>query len=121
MSEITDQVAVKIRRRRPRFKTTATNRRHHAENWRSSGLSKTEYARKHNIPMSCLSKWVKDTEHARLTFKAAKVIQPSPLRYSAAEGVEIFVGQSVRVKITGICEPALIVGIVQGLTHAADH
>lgn len=118
---MTDQVAVKIRRRRPRFKTSATNRRYHAENWRNSGLNKTAYARQHNIPMSCLSKWVKDTEHAGLTFKAAKIIQPSPLQPSAAEGIEIFVGQSIRVKITGICEPALIVGIVEGLTHAADN
>ncbi len=122
MSEISEQTAVKVGRRRPRFKTTATNRRHHAENWHSSGLSKTEYARRHSIPASCLSRWAKDIERGKETFKAAKIIHPSLHQSSpATDSIEILVGQSVQVRLTGICDPSLIVGIVRGLTHAADH
>ena len=55
-------------------------------------------------------------------FKAAQVIRPSPTLSSSDRGnIEILVGQSVRVRLNGPCDPSLIVGIVRGLTDATDH
>jgi hypothetical protein len=122
MTEVADQTTVKTGRRRPRFKSTAANRKNHVESWRQSGVSKTDYARQHGIPVSCFNKWTMDAERGKNSaFKAAKIIHPSPAQFSPDTGnIEILVGQSVRIRLS-VCDSSLIVGIVKGLANAADH
>lgn len=123
MTEVTDQPTVKTGRRHLRFKSTAANRKDHVESWRQSGLSKTGYARRHGIPVSCFSKWTMDAgRETGPAFKAAKIIHPSPPHPTPDIGnIEILVDQSVRIRLSSACDASLIVGIVRGLTSAADH
>jgi len=123
MTEVADQTTVKTGRRRPRFKSTAANRMNHVLSWRQSGVNKTDYARQHGIPVSCFNKWTMDAEkRTRSAFKAAKIIHPSLPQPSPDTGnIEILVGQSVRIRLNSACDSSLVLDIVRGLTHAADH
>lgn len=125
MTEIADKTSVKIGKRRPRFTTTAANRKNHVMNWRQSGINKSDYARQHGIPVSCFNKWTMSAERGmRSTFKAARVVHSSPTPRQPSpdtDTIEILVGQSILVRLTSRCDPSVIVEIIRGLTHAAGH
>lgn len=100
---------------------SAAERQQHAENWRQSGLSKTEYARQNGIPIWNLSKWTQSAAPKKTVFRPVRLTAAGGEQMTGMDTVEILAGQSVRIRFSGIREPSLIVSVVRGLLHAADH
>ena len=94
----------------------------HVAAWKESGLSKKDYCVSHDVHVSCLAKWARALGAASENkFKPVRVSVPGSGMLAGAPAVEILIGHSVRVRLTGVNEPSLVVGIVRGLTHATDY
>ena len=51
----------------------------HIEKWRQSGLSMSAYSREVNLPLSCLSKWVRSESEPKEKFKPVSLSQAVPV------------------------------------------
>jgi len=93
----------------------------HVTAWKTSDLSKTEYCKQHDIHSTILTRWAGVMSVSRdKKFKAVRVVAPDADRQTVSTaGIEIMVGQSIRIRMT-VSEASLVVGIIRGL-HATDH
>lgn len=93
----------------------------HVAAWKASGLSKPDYCEQHDIHPAILDKWARITGVSRnKKFKAVGVAMPVTGRQTlSGAGVEIMVGQSIRIRMTGVSEASLVVDIIKGL-HACS-
>jgi hypothetical protein len=118
MQELALSTPTKKKRRQPLTKEQWAQ---HVAAWKGSGLSKPDYCEQHDIHSAILDKWARIMGVSRnKKFKAVRVAMPVTGRQAlSGAGVEIMVGQSIRIRITGVSEASLVVDIIKGL-HACS-
>jgi len=114
-----DNISTVKKKRRPPL--TSSQWAQHVTAWKTSGLNKKEYCEQHDINSTCLIQRARIMGVSRdKKFKAVKVaVSGAGIQTASTAGVEIIVGQSIRVRLTGVSEPSFIVGIIRGL-HACN-
>jgi len=115
----TENVVVK---RSKHAHTARKERQLHAEGWKKSGLTKSEYARQNGLSPSCLFKWTTQAADAlKPPFKQVQTKIAGSTQTPSSNIVEIITDYKVRIRLSNVCDASFIVSIVQGLIHAADH
>ena len=84
------------------------DRQTHCEQWRQSGLSMSEYCRRHHISLSSLSLWVK-----RLKAKHQPVQQAAPTPPPKKQSVEIHLSNGIYLLFSEITDPTAMVQLAK--------
>jgi len=121
MQENTTSSNAVIHNRHRKRHCTHDERARHVESWKKSGLSKADYARQHGLVPSCLRRWVMLSNDRQTGFKPVRVTSSATSPVLQDNTVEIITSQQIRIRLSNVQNASLIVGIVRGLTHAADH
>ena len=96
--------------------TTSDANSSHAEAWRKSNLSQSEYCKQHNITLYKLNKLVHlDNNHKQQPFKKIATSSASAALVQQPPMIEILVDSRVKIRLPEAISPQFIVYVVKEL------
>ena len=85
---------------------------HHIQSWRASGLTQTEYQRRHNLPKWQFVYWKKKLDKPTVSGEMALVPIPLPPA-STATPLNLIVNERYRIEISEGFQPAVLAQVLE--------
>jgi sRNA-binding protein len=113
------QEKIEIKSNNVKRQSTKEERQIHVENWKTSGLSMSEYCRQNNLPLANLSEWKKSLLRASEKFKLIKTIKSKETEIPSSSIVEILVDQRIKIRLQQVTDASLIINIVKEMLRCS--
>lgn len=95
--------------------STKEERQGHVDSWKKSGLTMSEYCRKHNIALASLSDWKHSILRSSSQFKPISSLSPREIVTNPTHLVEIIVDQRIKIRFQHVSDASLVVSVVKEL------
>ncbi len=104
----------------PRRHSTKEERQAHVKKWQESGLTVTEYCRRHHIPLPRFISWKQSASKLNQVFKPVVTI-PSTATKMKAESesnvIEIVTEHAIKIRLVNVVDASMVVDIARGLSQ----